>query len=191
MKHVIGLFNTYQDANNAVTELMDKGFDKDDISVLGKQESMVNQTETPDTDVSGTETGATLGATLGGLAGLLAGLGALAIPGIGPVVSAGTLAAALGSTAVGAGLGAVTGGLMGALVDMGLSEEEATQYVQGVERGGILVATKADDNDIDLVEDIYAQNNVVDIQQESRHRYTGSDQQGEVSKASTDGNEAS
>ena len=49
-----------------------------------------------------------------GLAGrqvLLAGLGLLAIPGLGPVVAAGWLAA----TAVGAAAGAATGGIIGAL----------------------------------------------------------------------------
>jgi hypothetical protein len=87
--------------------------------------------------------GAGIGAGLGGAAGLLAGLGLLAIPGLGPVVAAGWLAA----TAVGAAAGAATGGLVGALTEAGVSEDEAPVYAEGVRRGGTLVSAKVNDAD--------------------------------------------
>ncbi len=68
----------------------------------------------------GAAAGAGVGAVLGGLAGLLVGIGALAIPGIGPIIAAGPLAATL----AGAGLGAATGGVIGALADAGVPEEK-------------------------------------------------------------------
>jgi hypothetical protein len=58
-----------------------------------------------------TVAGGGAGALIGGIAGLAAGLGAMAIPGIGPVIAAGPLAVAIGS----AGIGAATGGVVGAL----------------------------------------------------------------------------
>jgi hypothetical protein len=82
------------------------------------------------------------GGALGGLAGLLIGIGAITIPGIGPVVAAGPLGTALASTLVGAGIGAATGGIIGALVDAGVPEEEARLYQTGVERGGVLVTAR-------------------------------------------------
>src|SRR6201988_4752355 len=87
--------------------------------------------------------GAGIGAGIGGTAGLLAGLGLLAIPGLGPVVAAGWLAA----TAVGAAAGAATGGIIGALTEAGVSEEDAHTYAEGVRRGGTLVSARVPETD--------------------------------------------
>src|SRR5919199_73596 len=99
-KSVVGLFDTSQDAQGAVQELRDAGFGADDISVVANNargDYDVNDgTEGGSEAAEGAGAGATGGAVLGGLAGLLVGLGALAIPGVGPVVAAGTLATALG-----------------------------------------------------------------------------------------------
>ena len=75
----------------------------------------------------------------------VAGLGALAIPGVGPVVAAGWLVA----TVTGAGLGAAAGGLLGALTGAGLSEAEAEAYAEGVRRGGTLVSARVEEDRAD------------------------------------------
>src|SRR4029434_8992504 len=72
----------------------------------------------------GAATGAGAGAVVGGGLGWLAGIGALAIPGLGPFMSAGPIMAAL----AGAGVGGAVGGLTGALVGMGIPEYEAKRY---------------------------------------------------------------
>ena len=91
-----------------------------------------------DDRAEGAGKGAGIGAGVGGTAGLLAGLGLLAIPGLGPVVAAGWLAA----TAVGAAAGAATGGIVGALTEAGVSTEDAHSYAEGVRRGGTLVSAR-------------------------------------------------
>jgi hypothetical protein len=91
----------------------------------------------------GAVTGGGLGAIAGGAAGLSAGLGMIAIPGIGPVVAAGWLAA-LAAGAVGGG---VAGGLIGALVESGTSKENAELYAEAVRRGGAIVTAKVADAD--------------------------------------------
>ena len=96
-----------------------------------------------DDRAEGAGKGAGLGAGVGGAAGLLAGLGLLAIPGLGPVVAAGWLAA----TAVGAAAGAATGGIVGALTQAGVSEDDAHSYAEGVRRGGTLVSARVGDAD--------------------------------------------
>ncbi len=96
-----------------------------------------------DDRAEGAGKGAGIGAGLGRAAGLLAGLGLLAIPGLGPVVAAGWLAA----TAVGAAAGAATGGLVGALTESGVSKEDAPLYAEGVRRGGTLVSARVPDAD--------------------------------------------
>ena len=82
-------------------------------------------------DASGAATGAVTGGVVGGAAGLAASLIGLAIPGIGPIIAAGPIVAALS----GAGVGAVAGGLIGGLTDMGVSKEDAEYYAESVRRG--------------------------------------------------------
>ena len=87
--------------------------------------------------------------------GFLVGIGALAIPGIGPVVAGGALATAFGlggGTAVaGAGIGAAAGGIVGALVGMGIPEEEAQHFEAGFREGGVLVTVNAKDRAMDAL----------------------------------------
>jgi hypothetical protein len=109
-----------------------------------------------DDRAEGAGKGAGIGAGVGGAAGLLAGLGLLAIPGLGPVVAAGWLAA----TAVGAAAGAATGGIVGALTGAGVSKEDAPLYAEGVRRGGTLVSARVPDADRDRLDSVLNQSAV-------------------------------
>jgi len=168
-KNVVGLFDTVNDAQGALQALRDAGFSGNDISFVGNnannQYGDYSTTDGTETEAAeGAGFGATGGAVLGGLAGLLVGLGALAIPGIGPVIAAGTLATTLGTTALGAGLGAAAGGLTGALVGAGIPEQDANIYSEGIRRGGALVSVQvATDEEANRAADIMDQYNVVDI----------------------------
>lgn len=134
-KEVIGVYDNGQEAVRAVERLKAQGYSRDDISVVAKDKETKDQI-TDETKVDdGLAAGAATGGVLGGVTGLLAGVGALAIPGIGPIVAAGPLAATLGGIAAGAGVG----GLTGALVGLGIPEEEAKRYEGDVNEGKILV----------------------------------------------------
>jgi hypothetical protein len=74
---------------------------------------------------------------------LLAGIGALAIPGVGPLIAAGPIMGAL----AGLGVGGTVGGLVGALVGMGIPEYEAKRYEGRVKEGGILVSVHCDSSE--------------------------------------------
>jgi hypothetical protein len=143
MATVVGLFDSTSQAQAAVEQLRASGIAASDIGVAMRSAAGTAGTEViTDTGAAGgAVTGAVGGGVLGGLAGLLVGIGALAIPGVGPIVAAGPLA----TTLVGAGIGAATGGLLGALVDAGVPEEEARLYQTGVERGGVLVTARVPD----------------------------------------------
>lgn len=177
---VVALYDNFQDANAAVRELVDNGFNRDDISLMagdqaGEYGRHLGATGTT-AEAAGQETtsgagqgagiGAGIGAALGGIGGLLVGLGALVIPGVGPVIAAGPLAAALAGLA-GAGAGAlaggVTGGLIGALVDIGVPEETAQYYTEGVRRGGTLLTVRTDDNMSGRAVNIMNRHHPVDI----------------------------
>lgn len=170
---VVALFDDFSAANAAVRELLDDGFSRSDISLVASDASgeYTRSLQTPgDAEASGAAEGASvgagIGAVVGGLGGLLVGLGALAIPGIGPVVAAGPLAAALTALA-GAGAGAVaggvTGGLLGALVDMGIPRETAEYYAEGIRRGGHLVSVNSADEMTSRAVEILNRHHPVDM----------------------------
>ena len=145
------LYDTYTDAQKAVQGLEASGVPHSDISIVANNsDNWFSADKKVDRDRNGVDDraegagkGAGIGAGLGGAAGLLAGLGLLAIPGLGPVVAAGWLAA----TAVGAAAGAATGGLVGALTEAGVAKEDAPLYAEGVRRGGTLVSARVAEAD--------------------------------------------
>ncbi|WP_424812893.1 hypothetical protein [Roseococcus sp. YIM B11640] len=142
-KTISRLFDNHDDALAAVRDLEAAGFSAADIGIAAANEdnrytSVADKEEAK----SGAGVGATVGTLVGGGAGLAAALGALAIPGFGPIVAAGVLAATL----TGAGAGAAAGGIIGSLTGLGISESEAHVYAEGIRRGGSLVTVKIDDS---------------------------------------------
>src|SRR6187402_1303781 len=152
-KTISRLYNSHAEARAAVRQLEAAGVSHGNISIVVSNADSAYDERTksfPDRDLDGKDdraegaaTGGGVGAAVGGTAGLLAGLGLLAIPGVGPVVAAGWLAA----TAVGAAAGAATGGIVGALTEAGVSEDEAPLYAEGIRRGGTLVSARVADAD--------------------------------------------
>ena len=136
MKTITRVYASYQQARQAVADLESAGVGSSDINLIANK-YVCEETEGLDSG-SATAPSAGIGAALGGTAGLLAGLGILAIPGLGPVVAAGALAA----TAIGAAAGAVGGGVIGALVSAGVDEPEAHVYCEAVRRGGTMVSVR-------------------------------------------------
>lgn len=170
------LYDTHQEATRVVAELNRLGIQEPDISFVSNNAEDQFGDGTRDRDGDGVDdrteaaaSGAGVGATVGGLGGLLAGLGVMAIPGIGPVVAAGWLAA----TALGAVVGGAAGGLIGALTQAGVPEEEAHAYAEGVRRGGTLISVRVPDEKRVEAERIL-QGGSVDIRQRAdRYRTAG------------------
>ncbi len=144
-KAVVGVVNTYGEAEATVNDLMSAGFTRDDVSVLfpDKQSTrdfaFAKNTKAPE----GTAVGVGVGGAIGGTIGLLAGIGALAIPGLGPFIAAGPILAALSGMAAGGAVGGVTG----ALVGFGIPELEAKKYEAHAKAGRILVSVHVEGGD--------------------------------------------
>jgi uncharacterized protein (TIGR02271 family) len=138
---IVGLFADQLDAERGIQTLKAAGFSEQQIGVAVRdkqqQQELTEGTGTQTTESAAT--GAVGGGVLGGVVGLLAGVGALAIPGIGPIIAGGVLA----STLAGAGIGAAAGGLIGALVGMGVPEEDARHFERGFQQGAVLVTVQA------------------------------------------------
>src|ERR1700735_5745313 len=142
---VFGIYTTVAAADLATDSLVKAGFSAADVSALLPENlgSKPIATEKNSKSPEGAATGAGSGAVLGGTLGLLAGIGALAIPGVGPLIAAGPIMAAL----AGVGVGGAVGGFTGALIGMGIPELEAKRYEGRLKKGGILLSVHCDTSD--------------------------------------------
>lgn len=138
------------------------GFSNNDISALlpdkrgTKDFAHEHNTKAPE----GAATGAGAGGVVGGALGWLAGIGALAIPGVGPLIAAGPLMAALSGAAV----GAAVGGVSGALIGLGIPEYEAKRYEGKIKEGNILLSVNAEDSKrVSIAKDIFEEFDAEDI----------------------------
>lgn len=151
---VVGVFSQPEEARDAILHLREAGLPDDSISMVMR--SPGEQTE----HTSNIAADAGIGAAAGGLGGILLSFAAMAVPGVGMVMAAGPLLAALG----GAGIGAVAGGLIGALTDIGVPEEEAHFYAEGVRRGDAVVTVRAHNStEADRARSIMNENGATDI----------------------------
>ncbi|MCX6596244.1 MAG: DUF3341 domain-containing protein [Acidobacteria bacterium] len=159
---VFGIFHTVSQAERSVDDLRSAGFSNDDISVLlpdhqsTKEFAHEKNTKAPEGAAAGGATGGVIGGTLG----LLVGIGALAIPGLGPLIAAGPIVAAM----AGVGAGGAVGGLVGALVGLGIPEYEAKRYEGHIKAGGILLSVHChSDARIDRAKEVLKQTGAQDI----------------------------
>jgi len=155
---VIGVFNEKDRAESALQELKAKGYERD-LSLVARDEEKSMDSGAASFGDQNLAEGTYTGGALGGIAGLLAGVGALLIPGIGPIVAAGPIAATL--------TGVVGGGLAGGLIDYGIPEERGEYYEEQVRRGGILVSVKSSDERIDEAASILRHYGASDVETHS------------------------
>jgi len=140
-----GIYPDRASFERALESLRAAGFRNSDISAILPERDRTTKDlahEINSKAPEGFTAGASTGAALGGVLGWLVGIGALAIPGIGPIVAAGPVVAAL----AGAGAGGATGGFVGGLIGAGIPEVEAKRYAGRIREGGYLLSVHCDDN---------------------------------------------
>ncbi len=159
VKTVIGVFDSHDQAEKAVAKLRQSGYDTNEISIVAKGTKQAQNGDDDEGDATlGMDTvadGTTTGGVLGGLAGLAMGAGALAIPGLGPIIAAGPIAGLLS--------GAATGGVAGGLIDWGVPEEQGRHYEDEVKKGKVLAAVRTNEQKIDNAAEIFRQNGAHDV----------------------------
>ena len=128
----IGVFRDPEQARHAIDELKRAGYSDQEIGYLTR----VGTEEAGHDVLDSAATGAIEGGILGGLVGAAV---SLFIPGVGPFVAGGILAATLGA----AGIGALAGSVVGILIGMGVPEEEARFYQRELEAGRTIVTVKS------------------------------------------------
>jgi hypothetical protein len=187
-KTVVGSFDSFEHARDVVAALERMGVSHGDVNLVANDAagrlaagraagdggvtpsgadvgSLHDHELAEGTDVAGDAAsaagrGAVAGGVIGGAAGLIAGLAGLAVPGIGPLVAAGPIAATL----TGAGIGAVTGGLIGGLRQVGVSDADADYYAEALRRGGALVIVRAEDDRATAIADAMRSHGAIDIE---------------------------
>lgn len=152
--HVIGVFSDRSQAEQAVRELRQQGFTTEEINLVTKEEKTQTGGEYYDDDITD---GAVTGGTLGGIGGLLLGAGAMAVPGIGPVLAAGPLAAAIS--------GVVAGGIAGGLIDWGIPTEASHRYEETVAQGNTLAVIRASSSKAANAENILRSHGANEVKQ--------------------------
>ncbi len=147
---VFGIYTTRHQAEQGVGRLREGGFSTEDISILLKDslgsEDFAHEKGTevaPDSTAAGVKTGGAIGGTLG----LLAGISALAIPGVGPLIAAGPIMAALAGLGVGGAFGGAVGGVIAGLVGVGVPEYDAKRYESRLMDGAVLLSVHCDTPD--------------------------------------------
>ena len=162
---VVAVFDKREEADKAVRALVDAGFSRQSISMITGNEKAASDVPSFQTLEEKTSDGTTVGenafggAAVGAAGGLLLALGALAIPGLGPVLAAGPIAAMF----AGAAVGTAGGGIIGAFKDYGVPDEEASTMAEVLKRGGTLVTVHTDNSNSDRVADILDAHNAVDL----------------------------
>lgn len=145
MARVTAVFADHAAADAAISVLRRRGVADSNMSFVAKRVEDVEVKRPEGTTAERVAKGALTGVGVGTLFGLAAAL----IPGVGPFLVAGQLAAALGATGASAAAGAIVGGtsgaLAGAMARADFSKEEAEFYGPLIERGDVLVTVDTDD----------------------------------------------
>ncbi len=152
---VVGVFSEIEKAEEAFRQLEAMGFNKDEISVLADDPDRFHRhtdidAKTPHDMGKGASAGAITGGVVGGFAGLVASVGALAIPGFGPVLAAGPIAATISGLVAGGAVGTAVGALAG----LGISKEEAKLYEDNLRSGDILIFVHVENESFETVSNI-------------------------------------
>jgi hypothetical protein len=152
-KTVVGLFDSFGQAQNAVKDLIKAGIDRNRVGVVTTQGAPEDSSKEGKTATLA----AGVGAAAVGALGMGMALGPVTIPGIGLIIAAGALAAGLAGAGIAASLSKV-------LRKLGVPNEQGQAYVEGVRRGGTLVTLHASDSGVESAVGIMKKHGAVDIQ---------------------------
>jgi hypothetical protein len=136
---VVAVFDDMPKAEAAVRSLLESGVPAEQVSVVAKDLENVKEVHGFLTTKDVAKSGAKGGAWVGGIFGLLVGAAFIWVPGVGPLLVAGPLAAALLGGLEGALGGAAYGGLLGALAGWGIDKDHVIKYEETVKGGKYLV----------------------------------------------------
>ncbi|HEX7414895.1 MAG TPA: hypothetical protein VF411_12700 [Bacteroidia bacterium] len=149
MRAKVAVYETHEEALNAVRLLKDNKFPIDKVSIVGKalivDNNMYLKSVEPLKNLP-----IAIGTIAGIAVGILTGIGVFAIPGFGVLYGAGAIVGAAG----GLELGLVGGGLTSILVHLGVKESDVLKYEEHLHAGNFLVVAQGNPKEIERAEHI-------------------------------------
>jgi hypothetical protein len=136
---VVGIYTHIDSAEDAVKKLGEGGFPIDHVSIIAKDLGSEKKVHGFVTSCDVAKASAKTGAWVGGIFGLLVGAAFIWVPGVGPLIVAGSLTAALAGGLEGAVAGAAVSGVLGWLAALGISKQHILKYEEYVKAGKYLV----------------------------------------------------
>jgi hypothetical protein len=153
---VVGIYHKMDEAEKAVRALDRAGFPIKQVTIASKDISSEKAVHGYVTACDVSKQGAATGAWLGGIFGLLVGAAFMWVPGIGPVVVAGSLSAALLGGVEGALAGSALGGILSGLAAWGISKQHILKYEEVVKAGKFLVVAHGTADEVKKAQEVLA-----------------------------------
>ena len=169
-RRAFGVFSSRQEAEQAFNELKASGFPMDNVSIIARdadQDEQLGGAQVSER-IGNKDVSASTGvvgeiATDSALGAVLVGLGSLAIPGIGPVIAAGSVGAALVATVASTGVeAAATTGLVRAITYLGVPEEQARIYSDSLHQGHYLAIVDGTEDEVLRAEGVLSDRGIKD-----------------------------
>ena len=156
---VLGLFDKPSVAAAAARDLRSLGLARERVSVVARS----HDEEGDLADASGASPGSEIedsrtASQLGELSAHLLAAIALVVPGVGPILADGPLAAGLGEAA-----GHVAGGIARALHQAGLERDEADRWQTRIEEGAVLIGAHVDQGTVDAAREIFSRSGAASV----------------------------
>jgi len=156
---VLALFDQPASAGAAARDLRSLGISRERVSVVARshdEEGRLAEAAgaSPGSEIEDSRAASQLGELS---AHLLAAI-ALVLPGVGPIVADGPLAAGLGEAA-----GHVAGGIARALHQAGVERDEADRWQQRIETGAILIGAHVDPGTVGAARDVFARHGAASV----------------------------
>ena len=144
---IVAVYPDHDSAEHAIRLLHKEGFALEDLSIIGRD---IQMSEEPTGFVSTGDyvSAGAVGGTVRRACGGCARAALLVLPGVGPIVVTGPLAAAVLAGIEGALAGVAVGALSGALIGWGVPREHAIKYESEVTGGKYLVLTRGNAEEV-------------------------------------------
>ena len=152
----VGIYDTHEQAQEAVQALSREGFPMDHVSIIGKELEAEEKVNGYYTWKDPAKSGAGIGAFWGALFGIMVGVGFFSLPGVGGIFVAGSLASALLGGMEGALFGTMAGGLFGALAGLGIGKDKVLKYHEILKAGKYLVVAHGTKEEVERAKQILA-----------------------------------
>lgn len=166
---VIATYSTMEDVDDALRRLADEDFPIENLSVITQNLESTRQVHGFVSTGDIAKTGAGWGAWLGGIFGLLTGVAFLIVPGVGPVLAAGSAATWIVAALEGAGGGAILGGIVGAGTGHFVEKRQIPKYEERLKAGKYLLVAHGDTYQADRAEKILEDTTAESVDRHGSH----------------------